>query len=223
MEEKKKSTGSSKTKSKSVSTKSKKTNVVKKKSSVKIEKTIHNSEEKNNTKETSSKRKNSSDKKKNNDKDMSLLIMKIVFFALIVLICVLLVAVINKKKEQSKELVAKMTFPVIEEESKMPFSIDLTEVKENDEYIFKVTNYRNDKVIDKDINYTITVINNTDSKIKLYRGKSNVDLMKDQKNTEITDLKVYKNEKEDVYFRVVFDDLKNVKEKDMIDIIIESK
>ena len=169
------------------------------------------------------KKKVSSTKNKKESKDTSLIIMKIVFIALIILVCILLFVVITKKKDNENKLVANMVFPVIEEETSLPFSIDLTEVSEDDEYIFKVTNYRGDNVIDKDINYKITIKNDTTAKIKLYRGKTNVDLMKDQNNTEITDLKLYKNEKEDVYFRVTFDNLDGVKKDEFVNIIIESE
>ena len=162
-------------------------------------------------------------KKENKDKDISLIIMKIVFIALVILVCILLIVVINKKKENENKLFASMVFPVVEEKSTLPFSIDLTEVDEDDEYVFKVTNYRGDEVIDKDINYKITITNDTSAKIKLYRGKNNVDLIKDQKSTVLIDLKLYKNEKEDIYFRVTFDNLDNVKKDDFINILIESE
>lgn len=202
----------------------KKSGTTNKKKNVSIESTTTtNKKRKVNIEKNDNKKKVNSAKNKKEDKDISLIIMKIVFIALVILVCILLIVVISKKKENESKLFASMVFPVVEEKSSLPFSIDLTEVDEDDEYVFKVTNYRGDEVIDKDINYKITITNDTSAKIKLYRGKSNVDLMKDQKSTVLSDLKLYKNEKEDIYFRVTFDNLDNVKKDDFINILIESE
>ena len=211
-QEKKKSTKKTSNKKKSVNSKKKDEN---------IEKTTSN---KNNKKKKVSTNVNKNNKEvvveKVNKKDKGTIIMTITFFALLILVSVLFAVVIHKKHVADNELVAKMVFPVIEKDSAMSFSIDLGYVSEDDDYIFKITNYRDDKVNDFDVNYKIIIKNETAAKIKVFRGKTNVNLMKKQKNTEITDLKLYKNEKEDVYFRVSFSNLDKIKKKDMVDVYI---
>lgn len=180
------------------------------------------SSEVNSTKNVSSKENKSNNKKKSEEKDKGLIILNVVFFSLIVLVIVLFIMVFNKKSEMKNTLVADMIFPVIEENAIIPFSVSLNNVSEDKEYIFKVTNYRGDKVNDSEINYKIIIENPSGAKIKVFRGKGNNDLMVDQKHTEIDDLKMYKDVKEDVYFRISFDNLEAVKDKEMISISIVS-
>lgn len=159
--------------------------------------------------------------KKSIDKTSIILLM--VFIALCVLVCVLFGLVLHKNKEMSKNPTASIVIPVIKKDNKMTFSLDLYSMKENEEYYFKVTNYRGDNVNDFDINYSIYVKNDTDAKIELYRvGNEKVNLMDNSVDNEIKDLKLYKNEKEDIYFKVVVSNLKNVKKKELASFMILS-
>lgn len=219
MEKDLKSKKSSSTKKKS--TTSKTTNSVKK-IETKVSKKTYNSK-KNSISDKKVKEETPKNKPRRKQKmDKGTVVLTIVFIALLILVIVLLIFAINKKRELQHELKARMVFPVVEENSKMAISIDLSEVSEDEDYIFKVTNYRGNVVNKFDINYKITISNNSKVKVKLYRGKGKNDLMKNQKVTEIKDLKLYKNEKEDVYFRISFEGLDKAKEKEMVNVIINS-
>ena len=179
-----------------------------------------------NKKSTTSKKKTVSNNTLKDDKkkiDKSNIALLCVLIALIITVCVLFGMVLKKKKEVSSKPVANIVIPVIKKDNKMTFSLDLYSMKENEEYIFKITNYRGNKVIDSDIDYIIHLKNDTDAKIEVYRiGNDKVDLMKDNPDKEIKDLKVYKDEKEEIYFKVVVSNLKNVKEKELASFMILS-
>ena len=189
-------------------------------------KTISNSKNKKSSSEVKSIKNISSKENKNKKeikgKDKGFITLNIVFFSLIVLVIILSIIVFKKNNEMKNTLVADMIFPVIEENATLPFSISLNNVSEDKEYIFKVTNYRGNKINDSEINYKIIIENPSDAKIKVFRGNGNNDLMVDQKYTEIDNLKMYKDVKEDVYFRVSFDNLEAVKDKEMVSISIVS-
>lgn len=188
---------------------------VKKVNTSKTVKKVDNIEKSNN--------KNTKNKKNKKGIDKTSIVLLMVFIALCVLVCVLFGLVLHKKKEMSKNPTASIVIPVIKKDNKMTFSLDLYSMKENEEYYFKVTNYRGDNVNDFDINYSIYVKNDTDAKIELYRvGNEKVNLMDNSVDNEIKDLKLYKNEKEDIYFKVVVSNLKNVKKKELASIMILS-
>lgn len=161
--------------------------------------------------------------KKKNKYDKTSIIMLVIFIILCITVCLLFGLVLHKNKELSKTPTANIVIPVIKKDNKMTVSLDLYSMKENEEYIFKVTNYRGDKVNDFDINYSIYVKNDSDCKIELYRiGNDKVNLMDNIVDGEIKGFKLYKNEKEDVYFKVVVSNLKSVKKKQLVSFMILS-
>lgn len=197
----------------------KKKTTTKKKTSTKKVNTSKSSVKKTNNIKEKSNIKNS--KKKNIDKTSVILL--IVFITLCVTVCILFGLVLHKNKEMSKNPTASIVIPVIKKDNKMTFSLDLYSMKEKEEYIFKVTNYRGNNVNDFDINYSIYIKNDTDAKLELYRvGNEKVNLMDNIVDNEIKGFKLYKNEKEDIYFKVVVSNLKNVKKKELASIMILS-
>lgn len=197
----------------------KKKTTTKKKTGTKKVNTSKSSVKKTNNIKEKSNIKNS--KKKNIDKTSVILL--IVFITLCVTVCILFGLVLHKNKEMSKNPTASIVIPVIKKDNKMTFSLDLYSMKEKEEYIFKVTNYRGNNVNDFDINYSIYIKNDTDAKLELYRvGNEKVNLMDNIVDNEIKGFKLYKNEKEDIYFKVVVSNLKNVKKKELASIMILS-
>ena len=199
----------------------KKKTTTKKKTSTKKVNTSKSSVIKTNNIKEKSNIKNKNSKKKNIDKTSVILL--IVFITLCVTVCILFGLVLHKNKEMSKNPTASIVIPVIKKDNKMTFSLDLYSMKEKEEYIFKVTNYRGNNVNDFDINYSIYIKNDTDAKLELYRvGNEKVNLMDNIVDNEIKGFKLYKNEKEDIYFKVVVSNLKNVKKKELASIMILS-
>ena len=199
----------------------KKKTTTKKKTGTKKVNTSKSSVKKTNNIKEKSNIKNKNSKKKNIDKTSVILL--IVFITLCVTVCILFGLVLHKNKEMSKNPTASIVIPVIKKDNKMTFSLDLYSMKEKEEYIFKVTNYRGDNVNDFDINYSIYIKNDTDAKLELYRvGNEKVNLMDNIVDNEIKGFKLYKNEKEDIYFKVVVSNLKNVKKKELASIMILS-
>jgi len=160
--------------------------------------------------------------KKTEKKDKSLLILKIVFVALVILVIFLFGQLLSKKKELDNQIKSNIIIAVVKKDERMPFSIALADVKEGQDYIIKVTNYRGDNINDYEANYSIDISNTTDSKISFYEYDGDKDLIQEQNSTLIENLKLPKNKKKDVYYKVHFDKLKNVGKKDVINIAINS-
>lgn len=146
-------------------------------------------------------------------------ILMIVFVSLLILVIVLGILVFIKSKNN---VAVNMVIPIIEKDSEIEFSIDLASLKKEKDYVFKIVNYRNEEVISENIPYTITIENNTNSKIKLTRNDAKNNLMKKQSSTTLDSLKMYKNEKEEIYFHITFEKVGKIKEKDLVNIKIKS-
>ena len=169
-------------------------------------------------------KKNSSVKKKNSKEKDSLFVLKIVFIALFIFVIILMPFAVSKRIKEKKKLNADMVVPILENNAKAGFMIDLEEFKKSDRdnYIFKVTNYRKDIMAGEDIKYSIIIQNPTACKISLIRGNSDTDLIKEQKETIIDSLKLYKDKKQDVYYKVNISKNCNVKKKDFVTIVISA-
>ncbi len=148
----------------------------------------------------------------------------IIFVALFVFVLVLggfLVA--RKMKENPK---ANMVIAIMNQEKNYGFYIDANSLREKDSYLLKVTNYRGPSINEEDVNYSITFSNPTDGTIavkKLVDFKEvGEDLMIEQDGTKIVDEKLKKGEKREIWYKVTLTKKGNIKEKDLISVLIES-
>ncbi len=155
-------------------------------------------------------------RKKKEDKSLNLL--KIVFCLLIVLVIVLSVVVVKKKQEFNDKVNANIAIPIINKETEAAFSINLKSLSEKGQYIFRISNSRANDINTEDLNYTIYVQNNTDSKISLTKYGSDKDLITNQQETIINGGKVAKNEKVSEYYVVKITDAGSLGKKDMVNV-----
>jgi hypothetical protein len=151
----------------------------------------------NSTKKTTVK-KNTSDsksvqKKTNKKKKIdSLIILKTIFYLLIVLVIFLSVLTVVKKNEHKNDVSANIVIPIVDKEDEAPFSVNLRALSEAKEYVFKVTNYQDNKINNTDINYYIDVLNETDSKVTITKYGSDEDLLKGESSVTLDGGKVPK-------------------------------
>ena len=139
----------------------------------------------------------------------------IIFISLLVLVVVLGVLVGVKKKEDSSTLKANIILSLVDEKDSFDFGINAKELSEAKVYSFKVANYR-EKINKKEINYSVTIKNNTDSEISITKNNSNENLMKDQKNTLIENNSLIKNKKYYDYYIITMNKSGKLKDKEFI-------
>ena len=196
-EEKEKKTEKTKQKSTSKQTKKKNSNTT---SSSKKQNTEVKGSAENSTKKQSVKK--SSEKKFSLKSFLtSTKTLLVVFCLLFVLVVALFTLVLQKRQEKIDHPDASMVIPIYKESSGYHFSISALALSARKNYIFKVTNYKNNKIKVGDFNYQVTIENSTDSKIKVVKKDEDKNLMTDDKSTTI-DGGVFSHEKkqEDIYY-----------------------
>lgn len=166
-------------------------------------------------------------KQANNEKrrsNVSYILLWILFVLLFGLVVGLSVLVYQKKEKTRDQEVANISIPISKVDSHFSFNINALNLStSNDEYVFRVSNYKNDTVADKDLTYNITIQNPTDVVIKLTKGDSDKDLMVEQASTVLGLQNFSSQEKEDVYYHIsVLKKGKKVEAKDLISVIITS-
>ncbi len=148
------------------------------------------------------------------------IVLLIIFGCLIALVVSLILTAI-KKKDEPTNIVADLVVPIIEENSKNEFTVNLSEIK-NNKYILKVTNYRKDIINDREFSYDLEVVNDKKIDIEIYKNQ-----IPDNLATTNSGLILEKNflgtikKQEDVYKIVVVDD-KKLTSEDTLKIIISS-
>lgn len=145
-----------------------------------------------------------------------------VFIVLLILVIFLAIVVVKKKNEKVNQLTANLVIPVLKIDGEQNLSINVSNLVNEDDYILKVTNYRNDKINEEEIPYTVTVINNSSSEIEVTKDNSDYNYMIDQEAVIIEEQKLRGKKKQDTYYHVKVTKAKDVKDTDKINIKIES-
>lgn len=146
--------------------------------------------------------------------------LKLVFGLLLVLVIVLVILCIIKSKEADNSGFANMSFSIVDDKP-ASFGINALNLSQTDEYIFKVTNYKGDKINKKEKKYNVTIENNTDCVISVTVNDLDDNVMTNQESTLLTDT-LKGGEKESVYYHVKVKSAGKLDEKDLILVKIES-
>ena len=127
-----------------------------------------------------------------------------VFVGLIVLIVFLGVCIHQKEQKKIEEFDAHITIPVLKTDANFEFGVDaLLLTKEyNKEYIFKITNFRNDQKAEEEVPFQIVIENDTKATISLTKGDSEDELITDQKRTVIEEVMPLSEEEEAIYYHL---------------------
>ena len=167
--------------------------------------------------------KKSKKKKKITFKDIinSTKFLSIVFILLLILVIVLGILCYKKNEELKENGFSNITIPIIKKDDSFEFSINALTLARTDEYIFKVTNVKDDVINEEEIPYTVTIENNNDCVISVSIDDTKKDLMKDQESTILTD-KLRKVEKDQVYYHVKVKSYGKLGNKDLINVKINS-
>ena len=148
-------------------------------------------------------------------------LLKIVFFSLIIVVIVLSIMVYKKGKIE-KNIKSDIVIPINETDKSFDFSINALNLSKTDEYVFKVTNYRKNKINDKKIYYDITINNDSEAVVEVMKNENNRDLMQNKKSTVITGEELKEGEKEDIYYHVKALPSKKLDKDDIIHVKITS-
>ena len=148
----------------------------------------------------------------------------IIFIGLCVFVFVLGGFLVSRKMNQKPE--ANMLIAVMEKEKSYSFHINAYALKDEDSYLLKVVNYRGDSIINEDITYSMTITNPTDSEISIKKldnfEEVGDELMVDPKESKIVDEKFNKNEKNENWYKISMTKKGNLKENELIRVLIES-
>lgn len=148
--------------------------------------------------------------------------LKILFVLLIILVVVLLIMTVSRHRE-AQSTASDMVIPIIEDNVHFEFGINAKELSEAEdgEYVFKVTNYRNDSINKEDMTYMITIENETGCEISFTRDDGD-DLMQEQVSTSIVDESLKGGNKEVVYYHVKYLSGKATNDTDLIKISVSN-
>ena len=154
----------------------------------------------------------------------SYILLWVLFVLLLGLVVGLGVLVYQKKKAVGEEEIANINIPITKVDSRFSFNINAYNLSSsNGEYVFRVSNYKNDEIASPDLTYSITIQNPTDVVVKLTKGDEDKDLMVEQTSTVLGSQSFSTSEKEDVYYHIsVVKKGKKVDVKDLISVIITS-
>lgn len=149
-------------------------------------------------------------------------ILAAVFGILLIVVIVLGVMVFNKSRENKDKVNANLVVPIFEVNAEENVSLNTLALANEDEYVLKITNYKDDKVIAEKVNYSITVENDSKAIVKVTKNKDTEDLMKNQKSTVIENQELKSNTKEDVYYHISITEKNKIDKDDKVNIKIAS-
>lgn len=149
-------------------------------------------------------------------------ILAAVFGILLIVVIVLGVMVFNKSRENKDKVNANLVVPIFEVNAEENVSLNTLALANEDEYVLKITNYKDDKVIAEKVNYSITVENDSKAIVKVTKNKDTEDLMKNQKSTVIENQELKSNAKEDVYYHISITEKNKIDKDDKVNIKIAS-
>lgn len=117
-------------------------------------------------------KKKKSKKKKENNK--LLVIIFVIMTIILITLSIITIILYNKKKEKEKQL----TIPLVSKNINTVMSLDISNIKANEEkeYYFNISNHGNKQTAKKEFSYTITINNEYDLNIQLYKNGKKIEL-----------------------------------------------
>lgn len=146
-----------------------------------------------------------------------------IVFILLIAIVVFLGVKVYQKKQTKKEETANIVVPLLKKGLSYDMSIDLGKLKNEDEYSIKISNFRQKNVNKEEIEYKITITNDSKAHIKVTKDMDKTNLVTDQESTRIEGVSLKSNQKDYAIYHFSIDGNKDkIKSKDKIEINIKS-
>lgn len=149
-------------------------------------------------------------------------VLAITFVLLAMLVIILLIVALKQKNERKARNESHITVPVLEENTTSNISINLKEFKEENtnEYVFIVSNYRQDIINKKELEYDINITNSDNIDIKLYKNDDTTNIL--DEDLEVEDNILVKNKKQEDIYKLVITKNDKIKDSSVINIEIDS-
>ena len=182
------------------------------------------SREQKNVKKSPNKTKNKKLIKEKTPKTNSDKVLITVFFLLLILVVILGISVLNAKNKNIDKIKANVIIPVLGTKLNNSLSVDISNMKktEEKEYIFKIANYRGNKINKENIEYQINLTKPKNVTLKLYKNDNNTNLLSNKETLEIGGIQLERNKKKVDLYRLVIKSNKKTTKDDKIEIIIKS-
>lgn len=147
-----------------------------------------------------------------------------VFFLLLILVVILSISVLNAKNKNIDKVKANVIIPVLGTKLNNSLSVDISNMKESEEkeYIFKIANYRGNKINKEDIEYQINLTKPENVTLELYKNNDNSNILNNKDILEVGGIKLEKDNKKIDLYRLVIKSNKKTNKNDKIEIIIRS-
>lgn len=154
--------------------------------------------------------------------DSTDLLLVIAFVSLLVLTIILGVKVKNTKEDLKEHVRANIVIPVLGAGTRSDISVDVANMKkgEEKEYIFKVSNSKEDNINPEEVIYNVVFGYEKNISIEVTKNDSEENVL--DKDKKIKDNKLQKDEKQEDVYKVKIKALKNTKKKQLIDITVVS-
>ena len=144
-----------------------------------------------------------------------------IFFILLIIVIFLGIKVyIESTKPRPKQ--ANIVIPILEKNSIKELNINLKELAKEKTYSIKISNYRQNLINEENIDYKITIINDSKSKIKVTKDEDDTNLIKNQEATRIEGVSLKSKKKDYSIYYFSIKEKNNIKKNDKINIKIES-
>lgn len=149
-------------------------------------------------------------------------ILLLIFLILLIIVIALTVMVFNKRSEFKKEPNANLVVPVFKAGEVNNVSLNVSSLVKDGEYILKIANSKNGKVNKEELQYSLTIENESEAVIEVTKDSDARNLMGNEKSAKVEDQVLLKDKKDADYYhiRVVSDD--GVKDGDKLNIRVES-
>lgn len=125
-----------------------------------------------------------------------------VLILLAILVCVLGCLVIKQKNNTRVIDKTNVVLPMIEENATNTIQIDAFGLTKERYYVIKVTNYRDKKINEEELKYSIDIENDTKATIKVTKNDDETNLIKNNKKTVVTGQELGKDKKQEDYYYV---------------------
>lgn len=119
----------------------------------------------------------------------------LIFIALSIIVIFLGIKVYQKSKVKKVEE-ANIVIPILKKEASYDMTIDLQELLKKGEYSIKISNFRQDNINKEEIEYKITITNESNASIKVTKDQDDTNLIIDQTSTRIEGVSLKANKKD---------------------------
>lgn len=156
--------------------------------------------------------------------DTTELLLVIVFITLLIFtifVAIKVVEVNGKIKTDSK---ASIVMPLIEKEVNYDLGVDISNMKANDtkDYVFKISNYRNDFIVDHLVNYKLIFAMPSSVEVEVYKNDEKIKSIKGQKEAVVENNNLASKDKQEDIFKLKIKATKKISDNKLLTISIQS-